>query len=54
MYKEWFTIKLIYIDLEFSSIEFRVIIDNKAIPISILNIGTKNHFTERSIQVIKE
>jgi len=41
-----FNIKLIDADLEFSSIEFRVKIDNKLVPVNILDVDTKNHSAE--------
>ena len=41
-----FKVSLIDADLEFASIEFRVLIDGVAVPFNIIDIDTKNHPTE--------
>jgi len=49
-----FVIEIIDADLEFSSIEFRVIVDGYTVPFNILDVDLKNHPAERSIRVVKE
>ena len=49
-----FTISSIDTDLEFSSIETRVLIDEVTAPFNIIDVDDKNHPAEHSISVTKE